>query len=442
MKRSKSICAVLLLAACHCPLTPVALYDLSHPTREDVEPNPNSAERQSAQYTIPETQFQQTLYGQLQLQAASLGVPPRGRETSPLSAILLSGGGPKGAFGAGILHEWIQLHAKGASSPVLPDHPNLVTGVSTGALLCTAAWIGTLDNNTARDKALQMLEDFRQVSDDDIVKKHNVLKGAINGTGLSNMNPLMARLLQVFDDDVFVAIAQRLNEPDNLGLFVGTVNFDTGKFVVWNMTMIARDIVALAKPNREKADELKSLYCKVLVASCSSPGINEPVFINRQMHMDGGVRKEVFLPAAVLGAQQALKKARVCLIYNGVLCDTHAVHGECSKLGQDPGTLQIALRAVDLLFAEAVRGSLAEIDYVLKTPLVGGARAKAGDYVETFLASLPVSLAAPDPDKRGWFPNDYMRQLFEYGQPFAGSEELWEVNELNPTKIRVCQGRE
>jgi predicted acylesterase/phospholipase RssA len=111
----------------------------------------------------------------------------------------------------------------------------------------------------------------------------------------------------------------------NRWLLVGTNNLDTGQPIIWNMGKIA----AYDTP------ESLELFRHIMLASASLPGFFSPVMIDvsyqgkpyQEMHVDGGVSRQVFLyPASLFhesGAYRLLegRKREAYLIRNGVLSD-------------------------------------------------------------------------------------------------------------------------
>ena len=96
-------------------------------------------------------------------------------------------------------------------------------------------------------------------------------------------------------------ILQKIADAHRQGrrLYVGTTNLDTKSLVVW-------DLGAIAARN---TPESRTLFQKVLLASCSVPGLLPPVPIDievdgkrfTELHVDGGVTACVFLQPAMLG---------------------------------------------------------------------------------------------------------------------------------------------
>ena len=215
----------------------------------------------------------------LRIQLAHLGPLLTGQ---PVSILALSGGGEHGAFGAGLLCGW----SEGGHRPTF----DVVTGVSTGALMAPFAFLGTAYDD--RLKAVYTRMSF-----------HNVLSGnpllGLFGEGLYRTGPLQQIVASQVDQKLLADVADAYRRGRRL--FVITTNLDAQRPVLWNMG-------ALAASGYPQALEL---FRKVLVASASVPGAFDPVFIDaeanghhfREMHVDGGTAYPLFaVPVRLLAA--------------------------------------------------------------------------------------------------------------------------------------------
>lgn len=211
-----------------------------------------------------------------------------GREHNYLA---LSGGGPNGAFGAGLLVGWTAAGTR-------PEF-TMVTGISTGGLSAPFAFLGpTYD--------AQLKEIYTVYSTDDLVKKRNIL-AAITGDAAASTEPLKALIAKYFNQKVIDAIAAEWRK--GRVLFIGTTDLDADRPVIWNITRIA----ASGGP---KAGEL---IRKVLLASASIPVAFPPVMIEveangqhyDEMHTDGGTTTQVFLYPVGLNWSKVVKKLEV-----------------------------------------------------------------------------------------------------------------------------------
>jgi len=186
----------------------------------------------------------------------------------PLNILELSGGGQNGAFGAGFLKGWRE-------SGTRPQF-DMVTGVSTGALLATHAFLGT----EADDATLE--EIFTNITAKNVYKSRGVLTALLGGdASMYDTSPLAAYIAKYITEDVLARVAAAYD--DNRRLWVGTTNLDYNQTWVWNLTAIAKE---------GGADALE-LYRKVLRASAAPPVAFPPVEIGGHLFGDGGVRENV-----------------------------------------------------------------------------------------------------------------------------------------------------
>lgn len=192
--------------------------------------------------------------------------------------LALSGGGANGAFGAGFLNGW---SAAGNRPPF-----KIVTGVSTGALMAPFAFLGP-----SYDPALR--EFYTTTSSRDIFilgSLFNLAQRLLFDEALADTGPL-ARLIERHVDS---ELMRRVAEAHDRGrrLYIGTVDLDSLRLVVWNMGLIAKS----GRP------EALILFRKVMLASASIPIVFPPVFFDveangqrfDEMHVDGAVGARVF----------------------------------------------------------------------------------------------------------------------------------------------------
>jgi hypothetical protein len=198
--------------------------------------------------------------------------------------LFLSGGSQNGAFGAGYLSGWAE------AKDGLPKF-SIVTGVSTGALQSTAAFIGKPEINitVAEIKSEgQLLETYVTGSDiRDSFKLPAIAALAFHGA-VSDLVPLRNVLRNQITSEVLEQVAD--GYTNGRRLYVGVTDFDTGKAVAIDMTELAHRYVT----NREAMPHLQDCYHEALVASSIVPAAAKPVFIDNRMYIDGGVRFAVF----------------------------------------------------------------------------------------------------------------------------------------------------
>ena len=222
-------------------------------------------------------------------QESSEDFPPRPDGSVHYAHLALSGGGANGAFGAGFLNGWSLTGTR----PVF----KIVTGVSTGELMAPFAFIGA-------DYDLALQKFYTTTSSGDIFLLRSML-GMLwqlaAGEALADTRPLQAMIAQHVDAELLRRVAEAHQRGRRL--YMGTVNIDAPRFVVWNMGLIA---------SSGRPDALE-LFRKVMLASASIPVAFPPVFFEvevpprgaryDEMHVDGGVGARVFLHGGVLGPQ-------------------------------------------------------------------------------------------------------------------------------------------
>ena len=243
--------------------------------------------------------------------------------------LLLSGGGSHGAWGAGVLNGW----AESGKRPVF----RVVTGISTGALQATFAFLGT----PADDRLLR--EAYTTTTERQVFRRR-WFPPILFASSLRTTGPLEDLIERYLDDATLVRVADAFRREHRL-LFVGTVDLDTGGFRVWDLTRLA------ARGQYER-------YRRIVRASAAIPVLFPPVEIDGELHVDGGVRLSVFSHRVMeeVGAAHSRSaspyadRPTAWVVVNGKLVpDRQCARGRI---------LDIAQRSLELLLAEARLGSL------------------------------------------------------------------------------------
>lgn len=227
------------------------------------------------------------------------------------NALLLSGGGEWGAFGAGFLR---QLH-EGPTSRQLPDF-DVVTGVSTGAiqsLYVVAGDFQGLDNQYREPKPLSI---------------KGGLKSVIDTGALSDTQPLRERLeAALCDKPGDCPMLKKIAESKTL-LLIGMVETSTGRFVAVNISALAADAYSDQTPGKQRHIEATAkCVLGVTLASAAVPVQLRPVRLHDpetgQYHAytDGGVRLSVFeadlAEKAAAAAESSDTKTSLWVLRNG-----------------------------------------------------------------------------------------------------------------------------
>lgn len=207
--------------------------------------------------------------------------------------VAFSAGGADGAFGAGVLSGW---SAHGSR----PDF-DVVTGVSTGALLAVLAFLGP-----EYDALIEQL--YTTQSNETIFRKLGF--GGLFGDSLYDNAPFKEQLEEIVTEELVAKIAAE--HLKGRRLYVATTNLDAGEVVIWDMGKIAQG---------GRTNPLQH-FQKVLRASAAVPGYFKPVYIKpkrgvqlRQAHVDGGVKEPVVFSRFM--ARSPVKKKQLFMVING-----------------------------------------------------------------------------------------------------------------------------
>lgn len=309
----------------------------------------------------------------------------------PHSYLVISGGGGDGAFGAGLLVGW---SARG-------DRPEfqIVSGISTGALMAPFAFLGT-----AYDSVLQ--EAYTQYATVDLSERRSLID-ILRGDAAADVAGLKRVLEQYLTDEVIEEIAAEHRRGRSL--YIGTTNIDAARPVIWNITRMA----ASGAPNAP------ALIRSVILASAAIPGAFPPVLIEveangeryDEMHVDGGVTAQLFLGYAGMHWRRIAERLNV----EG-RATVYAIRN--AKLQQPwqsvPRRLPAVIsRSVSTLIKSQGLGDLAKL-YVV-------ARENDFDYQ---VAYIPDSFEL---ESKEAFDRDYMRELFRLGYELGVSDRAWKT---------------
>ena len=313
-----------------------------------------------------------------------------GTYNQPHNYLAISGGGANGAFGAGLFEGW-------TASGTRPEF-TMVTGVSTGALTAPFAFLGS-------DYDEQLKQVYTTTQTKDIAEERGLISAAF-GDSMADTKPLRALIARYITGEIIEAIAREHQRGRRL--FVGTVNLDAGRSVIWNIGAIA------VSDHPGKVE----LIHDVLRASAAIPIAFPPVMITvevddkryDEMHVDGGTGSQVFIyPAAVdwrkITAKLKVKGApKVYVIRNSFLDPDYN--------GIKRSVLPIASRTIDSLIRTQGIGDLYQIYALCKR-----------DGNDFNLAYIPSSFTEETTED---FDPVYMRKLYKLGYEMGVKGYPWE----------------
>ncbi|MEM9049099.1 MAG: patatin-like phospholipase family protein [Pseudomonadota bacterium] len=316
------------------------------------------------------------------------------RQTDPadrdFNILVLSGGGADGAYGAGLLKGWTE-HG---------DRPefDVVTGVSTGALIAPFAFLGPdYDDETEAF--------YTQINTEDVLD-FTIVSAIFGGTAVADTAPLRAILADVVDPDFVAKIAAEHQRGRRL--LIATTNLDSQRPVIWDIGAIA----VTASP------EAPALIQSIMLASASIPGAFPPVLIDveidgqryQEMHVDGGVTLSLFTypPSVNVGEVIDLigvprERRNLYIIRNAKLQPEYDA--------QQLALLPIAQRSISTLIKSQTIGNILTAE-----------QTAARDGLNIQLAFVPDSFNEPAEEL---FDPVYMRKLFDLGYREAREGYPW-----------------
>ena len=258
---------------------------------------------------------------------------PLDRELNVLS---LSAGGEHGAYGAGLLAGWAQA---GPAKPIHPRDITVVTGVSTGALIATHAYLGRFDDITKIYTSLSGPQ----------IYKENGLFSLLTSNALTDTSGKDRIISSLVTKELIDAVASEASARPQRKLLVGAVDLDSGEFLKINLTQLAGDTSA---PNREKC------YEAALGAASAIPVVFSPIFVDGRMLVDGGTRHHAFIQTLDTIYVGVDVKRRLFSIYHGDL--------RVQKVAVDNGVLPIAKRSSGVVTDQLIKDTAYRLDYIAR----------------------------------------------------------------------------
>ena len=309
----------------------------------------------------------------------------------PFNVLVLSGGGAYGAFSAGVLAGWTEAGTR-------PDF-DVITGVSTGALVATMAFLGP-----ERDPYLKRF--YTKVTDKDVYARKSDI-AALFSDSFRESKPLAKLIEAVVGAEMLKGIAAE--HAKGRRLYVGTTHLDARRLVVWDMGQIA---------SRGRPSDL-ALFRQVLLASASIPGYFPPVPITvdvdgqpvEELHVDGGVTASLFFLPPQVPSDQAKKLGDRPLEGSNVYIIV------AGKLYADPGCVErrlipIAADSISALLYSQCRGDLFQL-YALSL----------GTGMNYRMTAIPADVDLPR-DATSFDPK-VMSWLYDVGYQHAMSGRPW-----------------
>jgi hypothetical protein len=307
------------------------------------------------------------------------------------NVLVVSGGGIYGAYPAGVLAGWTETGTR-------PSF-DVVTGVSTGALVAVFAFLGPEFDCDLRNF-------YTTVSKEDIYRRRR-FPFLIFAESLADNTPLVRIIEAGITDERIAAVAAAHNSGRRL--YIGTSDLDTRRAVVWDMG-------ALAARN---TPEDRKLIRDILVATTAIPGFFPPVRIPVtvdgvryvERHVDGNTSSAMFfVPPYVPPAERAA-------LPSTWLHGSNIYALVAGKLYADPvpvkaRTFRIAGNAISTVLYDQTRSDLHKL--FLTSVLTG---------MNFNMTAIPKELPVTTDSTN--FDRHEMTRLFEAGREWARSGPVW-----------------
>ncbi|TMV07845.1 hypothetical protein FGK63_10325 [Ruegeria sediminis] len=307
---------------------------------------------------------------------------PRGRDVRDV--LVLSGGGPDGAFGAGVLTGWT---AKGTR----PEF-DVVTGVSIGAIIAPYAFLGPDYDRRLEDLVLNRTGKLK--------RPELRVSGLLFDAGAFERNALSNLVQTVLTPDVIAAIAREHREGRRL--FVATTDLDAQRVAVWDIGAIAQIGGAEATQAIQgifvAAAAIPAAFTPVQVSAPSVLGIRD------ELHADAGVITQFWAPdPRVIRREGGAGATYHIIVNNAVEADFEVIH---------PNAASLSGRAVTTLFRAGLHADLALTETLLRQ---SGAKLSLA-YIRP---DWPLAAHALD------FTQRHLQEIYALGQAAARDGTVW-----------------
>lgn len=317
------------------------------------------------------------------------------------NVLVISGGGDWGAFGSGLLKGWGSVTGDRAR----PEF-DIVTGVSTGALIAPFAFLGTeKDYDTICELYRNPKQDWVEVKDWLFFLPWRESFTTTKG---------LRRDVEVAFDKEAIARAGEASLKDR-SLIIGTTNLDFGV----NRPFPLGEICERAAISGDD-----SLVYNVLMASSAVPAAFPPQVIDGQLYVDGGTTANMLAGANIrsdkslvglwkkMYPDRKMSKIRIWVVINNQMSDVPKV--------VSPTWPSITGASLTTMSRFSNIASMRLLDF--QTELM---RKVDGIDVQYFYVAVPDDFRVP---VQGTFKQETMRALSDLGYKMGLEPESWKTS--------------
>lgn len=334
----------------------------------------------------------------------------QGRADEPFTyeILMLSSGGQFGAFGVGVLQGWSEVEDPAFQRPEF----DLVTGVSTGALIAPFSLLGT-------DDSIDRIDQLYREASDHLATLRGLLFFLPRQPSFFDNQPLADRIASELDLATMRGIADA--HAEHRKLLLGSTDLDLGRFRIWDVGPKAVRALETRDP-----DEVH----RILLSSAAIPAAFPPVEIDGALYADGAVAQgafvgldreeivQVFREFRERNPDAPMPKLRFWMIVNGFL----DVDPELIRASWVPG----ARRSIEILTSYAMRVTLRHMQFGVE--LIGSDLDTQADFL---YIAVPHDLELPLQTQRLFDPQ-VMEKLAAEGKRRGQDPRSWRTEALAP----------
>jgi hypothetical protein len=322
----------------------------------------------------------------------------RAEKEKTLDLLIISGGGDWGAFGAGVLKGWGRVKGDMARPQF-----DVVTGVSTGAMIAPFAFLGD-------DESIERIVKLYRNPRKDWVRSRGLMFFLPNNPSFYALPGLEREMEASLDRPMLERIAAE--SGNGRGLIVNTTNIDLGDMQAWDI--IAETKAALA------ANDPKRIY-SVLLASAGIPAIFPARDIGQYLYVDGAITGNILFGGRareedsfagrwqVLHPKRPMPRVRYWVIFNNQMRFPPEIVRE-----RWPDIMSRAtIMATQTSTKNSMRHLFAQAEIM---------RLKYGADVQVRVMAVPESWVPPKP---GSFVSEVMNELADLGEKMGADPSSW-----------------
>ncbi len=326
--------------------------------------------------------------------------------------LVLSGGGDYGAFGAGFLDGWGDVTDPGCTRPEF----DVVTGVSTGALIAPFAFVGD-------DASYQQVSELYSEPPQDWVKLRGLLFFLPGNSSFMDNSGLRRDVERNISPELVGRIAD--GSRKHRVLAIGTTNLDLGIMRPWRLSLECE--AAQANGDFRRVHD-------ILMASSAIPAVFPPIVIEDTLYVDGGTTSNILVnadmrsPKSLINMWRStnpdvpLPRIRYWVIINNQLGATpHVVQ---------PTWVSITGASVSAAIRSSTIGSLRHLDAQVQL-----LRDAEGLDVEFRFVAIPEAWRSPKP---GMFVKETMQSLIALGKEMGRDPSSWRTELRDAPGLEDC----